>query len=296
MKVAEDGRISGIAHEGRVLTALALATASRSCPLRVPEVLALDATGGWLALRRIEGAETLHAFHRRTGRLGTALARQIGRALGWLHRARLPEVDLGSAPRDGDFAELFTYLRPEVYANLSQGGIELIGSVQRHRQAAAALAAIAQAERHPADRRPLHGDVKPANILRLPGPRPRLVFVDWERAVPGDPARDLGTLLSEYLPGWLAPEPGVRPLRGESLRKFAAALLEAYRSERGPEDRPPPDFDLRVIRWAGLGMLLQVYGATHYEGTYDARARRLAACAADLLGQPRRWAREILGT
>ena len=33
-----------------------------------------------------------------------------------------------------------------------------------------------------------------------------MVFLDWELSFWGDPARDLGSLLSDYVLGWLAPE------------------------------------------------------------------------------------------
>lgn len=307
MKLASGSARAGIVREGRVLLALADRTIGERCPLAVPDLVGLDEASGAVALRWLEGAETLHAFHERTGRYGAGLAASIGRALGWLHgkdsmaavhaaqAAEAAEAAPEDVPGDGDFAELFTYVRPAAYARLSRAGIALIGAVQRHREAAAALSAIARESRHPADRRLLHGDVKPANILRLPGDRPRLVFVDWERSMPGEPARDLGSLLAEYVLRRLAPEPGARALRGDTLSTFARALLAAYRAERGPQDPPGDDFESRIVCWVALGVLVHLYGITHYEGTFDSRSQQLAAYAADMLGAPARWIPEILG-
>ncbi len=300
VKIAQTSGPSGITREGQVLRALAPLTASRGCPLGLPIVHGFDPERGILALRWLEGAETLHSYRQRTGRLGVGAGRQIGRAIGWLHMAsrglRGLEGDPARVPQDSDFAELFTYLRPEVYARLSRAGIELIGAVQRHKEAVRALVEIARQSREPGDWRLLHGDCKPANILRPPDRPDSLVFVDWERAVFGDPARDLGALLAEYVLVWLAPEPGVRALRPETLRSFASALLQGYRAQRNPTDPVDAGFESGVIRWAGLSVLVHVYGITHYEGEFDARAQHLAAYAADLLGRPALWVPEILGS
>jgi len=286
---------AGICHEAAVLAAIAPLAGDGRCPLRVPEVYAADARRGLLAVRWIDGAESLHSFHRRTGRHSPAMGAAIGRALGWLHGRAPPGLDpqAENVPRDDDFASFFTHVRPATYARLARATISLISAVQHDAGAVAGLLAIG---RWRGGERWLHGDLKPANIVRLPGKRPMLLLVDWERSVPGDPARDLGSLLAEYLARRLAPDPGERPVASGTLAAFVAALLAAYREERGPGEPPAPDFGERLGRWTGLGLLYCVVARIHQDGLFSERERLLAAHGRDLLARPEAGLLTLLGT
>ena len=133
-------------------------------------------------------------------------------------------------------------------------------------------------------------------ISSLPGrKKPQVVFLDWELSFWGDPARDLGSLLSDYVLGWLAPEHRSEVLARPTLASFTAAMLEAYAEARGPGFELTEHFAQRVVRWVGAALLIAVYGISHYEQVLDERARLLAAKALEMLAQPARWPRLFWG-
>lgn len=156
-------------------------------------------------------------------------------------------------------------MRPEVYATLSHAGIALVGQVQRDGPAVLALADMA---RGTAPGCLLHGDLKLANLLEV---KRHAVFLDWERASWGDPARDVGALFGDLL------------LAG--IGDFGP-FWKAYLAGTPPD----PDLSNRVARWAAVHLLHFAYGLTHFEGALGERGNRVLGIARGMLGDPGAWA------
>jgi aminoglycoside phosphotransferase (APT) family kinase protein len=293
VKLADGMGPLGVVHEGHVLAALAAMAAEGEAPLALPEVRAFDADAGVLALRWLTGGENLHYHHRRTQRYGRELGRLLGRGLGWLHAAtheRLAEFP-PTVAHPSSSVEPLLFLRPDRYARLSRAGMAFYAAVQEDSGAMKALMAMHHQEVTPCL---VHGDLKQANLLRLPGRPPRVVFLDWELAHAGDPASDVGALIAGYLPGWLAPRSAGEAVGQAELVALFAALLGSYRHARGRAFPLERDFTLRVMRWAGASLLFNVVAITLIEGRFDERESRLTQYALDMLSNPYRWAWELL--
>ena len=303
VKIADGGGNVGVLREGSVLERVeALARAPRS-PLHLPRVFAFDPAHGLLGLEWIANGETLHHFHRRSGEYPASLAMQVGHALGFLHRMSREgrsHYALADAFRDeSDLLECFLRMRPDFYARLSSAGIEFFSQVQANEAAMQGLQQLSVQQSRETENALLHGDLRQANLLRVTrsstAKSVSVTYLDWELSFWGDPARDLGSLLQDYVLGWLAPEHRSEVLARSTLEAFSHALLAAYAEAREPGFRLDAAFQERVVRWIGTALLISVYGITHYEQTLDARAVGVGKQALEMLGKPGDWPRVLWG-
>lgn len=293
VKMADGDEALGVVHEGRVLAVLTALAAETTAPLALPQVHAFDDALGLLALRWLGHGQNLHYYHRFTQRYGAELGRVLGRGLGWLHTETHSRLAAFPATIETPVSsvEPLVYLRVDQYARLSRAGMAFYAAVQDD---GAAMRALVAMSRHEATPCLLHGDLKQANLLRVPGRPPQVVFLDWELAHAGDPAADLGALIANYLPGWLAPRSHREAVDQTELVRFFAALLGSYRHQRGRRFPVEKDFSLRVMRWAGASLLAQLLAITTLEARFDEREQGLTRYALDMLTNPYRWAWELL--
>lgn len=302
VKIADGPGNVGVLREGSVLERVEPLSRAPRSPLHLPKVFAFDPAHGLLGLEWIPNGETLHHFHRRSGEYPAPLAAQVGHALGFLHRMSREgrsHYALADAFRDeSDLLECFLRMRPDFYARLSSAGIDFFAQVQADDQAMAGLQALSAQQLRESDNALLHGDLRQANLLRVartPKAAASIVYLDWELSFWGDPARDLGSLLSDYVLGWLAPEHRSEVLARPTLEVFAHAMLKAYAEAREPGFRADAHFQERVVRWIGTALLISVYGITHYEQTLDARAVGVGKHALEMLGRPNEWPSVLWG-
>lgn len=302
VKIADGPGNVGVLREGSVLERVSPLSKAPRSPLHLPQVFAFDPAHGLLALEWIAHGETLHHFHRRSGDYPHSLADQVGYSLGFLHRMSREarsHYALADAFRDEfDLLECFLRMRPDFYARLSGAGIDFFARVQADEAAIGGLQALWARQRKEGDNALLHGDLRQANLLRVTKPgqgSASTVFLDWELSFWGDPARDLGSLLSDYVLGWLAPEHHSEVLSRPTLEGFAHEMLGAYARGREPTFKVDADFQERIVRWIGTALLISVYGITHYEQVLDTRAVGVAKHALEMLGQPREWPRVLWG-
>ncbi|MBX7112815.1 MAG: aminoglycoside phosphotransferase family protein [Myxococcaceae bacterium] len=300
VKVADGAGNVGVLREGSVLERITPLAGRSGSPLLIAPVVAFEPASGLLALAWLSSSETLHHFHRRTGEYPKSVARQVGAGLGYLHqqsRESPAGYALADAFRDeSDLLECFLRMRPEFYARLSSAGLGFFASVQANRGAMEGLQALASAQASAHDATLLHGDMRQANLVRVGKAKvPPVVFLDWEQSFWGDPSRDLGSLLADYVGAWLAPEHKSEVLSHTELSQFARALLESYAEARGPSFSLSQAFQQRVVRWVGAALLIALYGITHYEQVLDERGKGLARQALDMLADPSRWVSVMWG-
>jgi Phosphotransferase enzyme family len=301
VKIADGPGNVGVLREGSVLERVGPLSQMPRSPLELPRVHAFDPAHGLLALDWISNGETLHHFHRRTQEYPGALARQVGNALGFLHRMSRESRSryaLADAFRDeSDLLECFLRMRPDFYSRLSHVGIEFFAQVQADKPAMQGLQALSDQQLRESEAALLHGDLRQANLLRVARTRglPHIIFLDWELSFWGDPARDLGSLLCDYVLGWLAPEHRSEVLARPTLEAFARELLDGYSQAREAGFVCDYGFQQRVVRWIGAALLISVYGISHYEQVLDARALGVARHALDMLGKPADWPAVLWG-
>lgn len=282
-----------VAREAGALSDVVHMLAGRPASLKIPGVLGDDPQAGVLAIEWFERAENLLTYHGRTRRFGHVLARQIGRAVAFVHRLSHPDEhgrykSLGR--QQVESIKTLLYISPRQYAELSTASIQLYSAIHQEGPAMQALFEMMT----PSDRECLlHGDLKQANILRLEDGR--LAFVDWELASWGDPARDLGNLLACYVLGWLVPAAERPAITQGTLRSYWQTLLGAYRAARGRRFALEADFETRMVKWCGLALLYGAYAATLSDASYPRRARSIAQHAFAFLREPERWSEAIFG-
>ncbi len=302
VKIADGPGNVGVLREGSVLERVEPLSRAPRSPLHLPHVFAFDPAHGLLGLEWIMNGETLHHFHRRSGDYPDGLAAQVGNALGFLHRMSREgrsHYALADAFRDeSDLLDCFLRMRPDFYARLSGAGIDFFAKVQADGQAMVGLQALSAQQLRESENALLHGDLRQANLLRVSKANKggaTVVFLDWELSFWGDPARDLGSLLSDYVLGWLAPEHRSEVLGRPVLEGFAHEFITAYARAREPSFKPDDDFQERVVRWIGTALLISVYGITHYEQVLDARALGVSKHALEMLGSPKEWPSVLWG-
>lgn len=304
VKIADGGGNVGVLREGSVLERVEPLARAPKSPLHLPKVFAFDPAYGLLALEWIPNGETLHHYHRRSGEYPVELAAQVGHALGFLHRMSREgrsHYALADAFRDeSDLLECFLRMRPDFYARLSSAGIDFFAQVQADGLAMAGLQALSAQQLREGENALLHGDLRQANLLRVAKQGTKsgasIIYLDWELSFWGDPARDLGSLLSDYVLGWLAPEHRSEVLARATLERFGHAMLLGYAEAREPGFKPDDDFQERVVRWIGTALLISVYGITHYEQVLDTRAHGVGRHALEMLGKPKDWPSVLWGT
>ncbi len=177
----------------------------------VPRVLAYDAPRQLLLLTYEGGESVVSAIAHHRGPVVPA----IGRALAALHGTPV-SLEAITCP-----ADVLDDLRPRV--------TELCARFPG--QAGALRDALTRLERdappQPAAPSFLHGDFGTANLLWRPG---RLVVLDFDRCTRGDPALDLGYLLTQLRRVTLR-KPGKLP----EFASLSSAILEAYQRWSPPD-------------------------------------------------------------
>src|SRR5438477_6615203 len=215
--------------------------------LAVPRVLAYDAPRRLLLLTHEAGESVVSAIAHQRGPVVPA----IGRALAALHGTPV-SLDATTAP-----ARVLGDLRPRV-ADLCARFPGQAGALR------AALTRLeCEAPPPPAAPSFLHGDFGTANLLWRPG---RLVVLDFDRCTRGDPALDLGYLLTQLRRVTLR-KPGKLP----GFASLHSAILDGY------QRWSPPDPALgRRVAWYEQATLVSKIHVLAFDLTRhpEAEARR----------------------
>lgn len=212
------------------------------------------------------------------GALSRTLAASLGTALATLHSEADTAYSDGLNARDSSWA--LEMHRPDLglLGRISAGNLRVVSIVQE----------VSDIGRHLDELRAqwradcwIHGDVRWANCLSVP-PRSGFKLVDWELAGRGDPAWDIGAVMSEHLHAWLhsipitsratlsrlAPSVQRRLLRSRtSLHRFWNSYVRRARIDR----RSAGDRLRRAAGYAGARLLQAAYeqmqGATELTPT-----------------------------
>lgn len=168
----------------------------------LPAVVLSDASRARLILAVESGAEDLWVHHTALGDFPADLGRNVGRALGVLHRGTRLESPR-SAPERAPFVLELHRPRVNSLRELTAAGLDLVTTLQAHPSIGRRLDELRAGWREEAF---IHSDVKWPNVLNVPtgdGGAPSIRLVDWEHARDGDPAWDVGSALAAYVSFWL---------------------------------------------------------------------------------------------
>lgn len=299
----EEGRVT-LANEAGVYAALAAAGGARVTRY-LPAFHAYDPDAGMIVLELVDSARSL-AEHQGRGRFSQAVARDVGRALGTLHResAGVPE----EARRYARPPFALTIHRPAVswLRDLSAANVELIKLIQGAPGVPEALDEV-RSEWHA--QCIVHNDYKADNCVVVRGRDGRgtgVRLVDWEAGGWGDPAWDAGSVLGDYLSIWLTsipitgsdpperwPELARFPLERmrPSLRAFWDAYAAATRLDGPAADR----MLVRATRLSSARLLQTAFEQTQASSQMTGATMCLCQVGVNVLRRPREAAVRLLG-
>jgi aminoglycoside phosphotransferase (APT) family kinase protein len=255
-----------------------------------------DGREGVLVLELLPDAEDLRTRHARDGEFPAALGEALGVALGTLHR----ETRGTYPPAPPPWA--LALHRPDtgVFRDLSAANLELISIVQNADDLGARLDELRAGWRVEAL---IHADVKWDNCLLAPDDRLRLI--DWEVAVAGDPAWDLGAALSQYLSAWLfsmpvtgseapAQFPALARSPLDGMKEALRACCEGYARASGGAWTATGEHLQRTVSYAGARLIQSAFEASQFDQRLSSGAILHLQLGANLLERPADAATQLL--
>ncbi|MGW3045671.1 class V lanthionine synthetase subunit LxmK [Kitasatospora sp. NPDC001159] len=269
-----------------------------SAELRAPEILGTDSENHLIAFTWLADAQS--GAELAADDLFTAeLCRRAGRAVAALHRLPTGDIELDDTAHPLPPMDSLRALPYSVFANSSFAELEFWRLLQSDEPLLNALGQLRNMERA-APRSPIHGDLRLDQFLLL---NEEMYLTDWEEFRLGDPARDVGGFIGEWLyravqgiPKSVALDSedfgrkaaheeivahGVAEL--ERLRPKMAEFWSAYRAE---SDSLEDQFATRAVGYAGWHMLDRMLAAATGAARLSAADRAGAGIGRSILLSP----------
>lgn len=255
-------------------------------------------------------------FYTKENTFPSEIAAAIGTRLATIHRDtfnRQEYQDFFCQNQDNSTTDQVTNLvrrleriSPEIFGSVPADGLKFFALYQRYDSLGQAIAQLASAFSPSCL---THNDLKLNNILLHTNWQQSsniVRLIDWERAAWGDPAFDLGTLISSYVQIWLGSlvisnslsiEESLRlamtPL--DRLQPPIAALVQSYLNTFPDIIEHRPDFLLRVVQFAGFALIQQIQAMIQYQKSFGNAGIAMLQVAKTLLCRPEQSMPTIFG-
>jgi hypothetical protein len=279
--VGNDGART-VGHEAAVYRSLREGPWREKMKRYLPACHGYDTERGVLTLELLPRAESLRDYHVSRHRFPTLLAKQLGDALGVLHRGSPAETD-PRGERGPEWALSLHHPDVSVFRDVSAANLQLIKLLQGADEFCRQLDDLRAGWASDAF---THGDVKADNVIAFApttsGRKTRLALVDWEMAGRGDACWDVGSVFGEYLATWLlsmpitgeaAPERFVELARYplEAIQPAIRAFWHAYVRRMGFDATTSHHRLTRAVRYCAARLIQTCYESsqmtTHLMGT-----------------------------
>ncbi|AFZ24514.1 putative aminoglycoside phosphotransferase [Cylindrospermum stagnale PCC 7417] len=284
----------------------------------LPELLHFDVENSIIVFRYLDNYQDLMDFYTQDNSLPTEIAKAIGTIIGNIHRDtfdRQEYQDFFSDHEDNlnvshvsDLIQELEDIRPEIFGLVPNEGLKFFTLYQRYDSLSIAINQLSNAIIPSCL---IHNDLKLNNILLQRNwqnsSNSIIRLIDWELSVWGDPATDLGMLISSYLQIWLdslvisnslSIEESLRlaitPL--DRVQPSIAALTQAYLNTFPEIIKYRPDFWLRVVQLAGFAMIQQILAVIQYQKSFGNTEIAMLQVAKALLCRPEQSMATIFGT
>lgn len=276
----------------------------------LPEVLYFDPDHSIIVFNYLTDYRDLADFYGKENVFSPEIAKSIGAMLAAVHRATLDRQDYQdffSQNLEGlsiDEAANLTHglerIGPEVFGEVPDDGLKFFVLYQRYDSLGKAIAELSDAFE------PCcltHNDLKLNNILlpldweQASDRSVRLRLIDWERSSWGDPAFDLGSIITSYLVIWLSSLVVSKSIHIEEALRMAMTPLEVLQPslavlvstyfEHFPEIlQRRPDFLLRTMQFSGLTLIQVIQSMLQYQKSFDNTGICMLQVAKTLLCRP----------
>ena len=303
--------------EGRIQELLQRFSELNNLRQFVPELRHYDRDNSIIVFRYLDDYRDVMDFYTKEKNLHPKISTAIGTVLATIHRDTFQRqeyqdlfLDNSDTNADSTVKNLIHGLKritPEVFSIVPVDGLKFYSLYQKFESLGEALASLGDVFLPSCV---THNDLKINNILlnnKWQESSNNIVrLIDWERSSWGDPAFDLGTLISSYVQLWLTSlviskslniEESLRlamtPL--EELQPSISSLTKAY-LETFPEIlEQRPDFLQRVVQFIGFGLIQQIQAMIQYQKTFNNTGIAMLQVAKTLLCHPERSIPTIFG-
>ncbi len=286
----------------------------RSC---ISEVLHFDSENSIIVFRYLDDYRDLMDFYAKENTYPTEVAAAIGTILATIHHHTFnrqdyqdvfcPETDNLTTDLVNPLIRGLERISPEIFGLVPADGLKFFALYQRYDSLGQA---IAQLDSTFTSCCLTHNDLKLNNLLLHNNWQHETTsivrLIDWERSTWGDPAFDLGTIISSYLQLWLGNlviskslsiEESLRlamtPL--EQLQPSIAALTKAYFDTFPEIVERRPDFLRQVMQFAGFGLIQQIQAMIEYQKSFGNGGIAMLQVAKTLLCRPEQSMPTIFG-
>jgi hypothetical protein len=283
----------------------------------LPVVLHFDSENSIMVSQYLDDYRDLADFYAKENVFPSAIASSIGTIIATIHRSTYNRKEYreffyntNTLPinRVKYLISKMERVEPEIFGMVPPDVLKFISLYQRYDSLGQAIAELSTAFK------PCcltHNDLKVNNILLHVDSHKSsdsiVRLIDWERANWGDPAFDLGILITTYLVIWLNSlvisnsltiEESLRlatiPL--EKIQPSIAALTCTYFDNFPEILEHRPDFLLRVVQFTGFGLIQQVRAMMQNQASLGNTGIAILQVAKSLLCRPEQSMQTIFGS
>jgi hypothetical protein len=291
----------------------------------LPEAIHFNAEDSIIVFNYLDNYQDVMAFYFKDNIFPTQIATSIGKTLATIHRLTINRKDIEeffspqqenepqtqeneSPSSEENLGKDLERITPEIFGLLPADGLKFFSLYQRYDSLGQAIAEVGNSMT------PCcltHHDLKLNNILLShdweQAEISRMVrFIDCERCMWGEPAFDLGTLISSYLHIWLNSLVASKTMSiDESLRMATTpletvqpsmiALVRAYFEEFPEILEHRPDFLPQAMQFAGWMLISFIQATLQYQKSFGNTGICMLQVAKTLLCRPEASIATIFG-
>jgi thiamine kinase-like enzyme len=283
----------------------------------LPEVMHFDRENSIIVFNYLDDYQDLMDFYTKDKSYPLQIAAAIGTLVGTIHRDTFKRQDyqdffsenLDNSRTDqvSNFVRDLERISPEIFGVVPADGLKFFALYQRYDSLSQAIANLANAVIPSCL---THNDLKLNNILVHKDwqqtPQSIIRLIDWERSAWGDPAFDLGTIVSSYLQIWLGSLVVSRSLTIEEslgltmtplqkIQPAIATLTQAYFQQFSEVLEHRPDFLQRVVQFTGFALIQRIQAMIQYQKSFSNGGIAMLQVAKTLLCRPEQSMPTIFG-
>lgn len=282
----------------------------------IPEILLFDKENSIVVHNYLKDYQDLMEFHEKENVFPTDIASNVGTTLAKIHRLTFDNNKYKDKLENGqpsltrsqivDFVKSLSEVDPDIFGKIPDDAIKFFALYQRYENLHTSLQKLSLSYKGYCL---VHNDLKLNNLLVCNSWQDECLIriLDWEGAAWGDPACDLGAMVSSYLQSWLdsivtsqhlsieqSLELAIVPL--EVVQPSISVLLESYLQEFPDILLLYPNFILRTIEFSGLAMIQQIQSMIQYQKTFGNTGIVMLQVAKSLVCSPLKSAAEVFNS
>ncbi len=288
----------------------------------LPAILHFDLPNSILVLDYLDNHQDLDELYLKSQIFPTDIAGVIGSLIASIHRSTFRKSSCQDFVENsnGDveskylipFYGIGDRVTPNAFGSLPSDGLKFLSFYQRYESLEKSILSLKSTYDSCCF---IHQDFKLNNILicedwkqsiSKPQLEKSLFFIDWERSGWGDPAVDLGSIISSYLQIWVGSliisssisleeslRMAVTPL--ELLQPSLSALMCSYLTDFPEIYCYHPNFVQRVVQFAGLAIIQQIRAMIQYQKVFNNTGICMLQVAKSFLCRPEQSILTIFG-